>query len=334
MEDKIVSVNENMENNSDVDNSSKRAKLEDAMSEVEKAVLGKHEVVKKILTVILAGGHVLLEDIPGVGKTTIALAFSKTLGLKFKRVQFTPDVVPSDITGFSMYNKLTGNFEYVEGAAMCNFLLADEINRTSSKTQSALLEVMQESKITVDGNVHYVQSPFIVMATQNPLGTAGTQMLPEAQLDRFMIQTSMGYPDKAAQIKILQDRQVADPIENIRTVLTAEDIISLKSDVNKVYVDSKIHEYIIELVEATRNHELLRLGISPRGSLAIMRMAMAAAFISGRDYVVPKDISDNFITLTAHRTVLSGKAQVRHISKEEVLQEILAKIDAPIVDTK
>lgn len=301
--------------------------------EVEKVVIGKERVIEQALTAIIAGGHILLEDKPGVGKTTLALAFSKAMGLEFNRVQFTPDVVPTDITGFSMYNKQTGSFEYVKGAAMCNFLLADEINRTSSKTQAALLEVMQEGKITVDGESHKVPEPFIVMATQNPIGTAGTQMLPEAQLDRFMIQLSMGYPDTEAQKAILRDRKRVDPMTKIEEVLTDSELVIMQRAAKEIYVDEKILTYITELVEKTREHKFVKLGVSPRGALAIMAMAQAAAYVNGMEYVIPQFVAENFEALCRHRLILDGKAQLSNITKEEILREILDSTKAPVLES-
>lgn len=307
-------------------------KIELIKKEIGKAIVGKDAIVEKVLTAMLADGHVLLEDIPGVGKTTLALAFSKAMGMKFNRVQFTPDVVPSDITGFSMYNKETQKFEYVAGAVMCNFFLADEINRTSSKTQSALLEVMQEGRVTVDGETHQLPQPFIVMATQNPLGTAGTQPLPEAQLDRFMIKLSMGYPDFQAQIDILKDREIVDPLTTINEVVTGEEVMEMKDKVKSVYVDDKIYTYITTLVEATRNYPLIRLGVSPRGALALRNMAKAKAFVEGRDYVVPEDISELFDDICRHRLILHPKAALSNSGADEILNEILEANKAPKID--
>ncbi len=294
-------------------------------AEVSKAVVGKQDIIEKVLTAILAGGHILLEDIPGVGKTTLALAFSKSMGLDFQRVQFTPDVVPSDITGFTMYDKNSGIFQYRPGAVMCNFFLADEINRTSSKTQAALLEVMQEGRVTVDGETHELPEPFVVMATQNPIGTAGTQMLPEAQLDRFMVKLSMGYPDFEAQIHILKDREKEDPLEQIRHVVTREEVTGMIGAARAVYVDEKIYRYITTLAEATRNHPYIRLGISPRGALALCNMAKAGACVKGRDYVVPEDIIRIFPDVCRHRLILSPKAQLADLTADKILAEILVQ---------
>ena len=308
-------------------------KTEQIRKEIAKAVVGKDQVTEKVLTAILAGGHILLEDIPGVGKTTLALAFSRTMGLDFQRIQFTPDVVPSDITGFTMYEKEKG-FHYCPGAVMCNFFLADEINRTSSKTQSALLEAMQEGKVTVDGETHPLPEPFVVMATQNPLGTAGTQMLPEAQLDRFMIKLSMGYPDFEAQVNILKDREVQDPLDSIENVVSRETVLRMKKEARAVYVDDKIYRYITSLAEATRNHEYIRLGISPRGALALCAMAKAGAYIKGRDYVVPEDVKEVFPDVCRHRIMLLPKAALAETSAEKILEEILEHVRAPKLDGK
>ena len=296
---------------------------------ISKAVIGKEEVIDKVLMAILAGGHILLEDIPGVGKTTLALAFSRVMGLAFHRVQFTPDVVPSDITGFSMYNRQTGTFEYKEGAAMCNLFLADEINRTSSKTQSALLEVMQEGSITVDGKTHKVPEPFIVIATQNPLGTAGTQMLPEAQLDRFMIQISMGYPDFQAQVKLLADRQKNNPLQDLRPVVSREEVLRMRQEVEQLYMDRKILEYVTRLTEVSRRQKLIRLGVSPRGALALCAMARACAYVRQRDYVTPEDVRSVFSDVCRHRILMDPKAQLSEVTADRMLEEILRVVPGP-----
>ena len=292
-------------------------------NEVKRAIIGKDDVIDKVMTAIIAGGHILLEDIPGVGKTTMALAFSKAMGMHFKRVQFTPDVVPSDITGFTMYDKSSGEFKYTAGAVITNFLLADEINRTSSKTQSALLEVMQEGKVTVDGKTYKLPEPFIVIATQNPIGTAGTQMLPESQLDRFMVQLSIGYPTPQDQATILKDRSLKDPLATVRTIVTKEDILQMKAQAKMMYVDDKIYQYVSALAEATRNHEFVRLGLSPRGALALTDMAKADAYIKGQDFVAPENIQNVFKEVCAHRLVLQPKAQLTGTTKEDILDGII-----------
>lgn len=307
-------------------------KIRTLQEQLGKIIKGKKEVTDKIIMAILARGHVLLEDVPGVGKTTTALALSKLMGMEFQRIQFTPDVVPSDVTGFTMYNKETGKFEYRPGAVMCNFLLADEINRTSSKTQAALLEVMEEGKVTVDGETHVVPQPFVVLATENPVGSSGTQMLPESQLDRFMVSLSMGYPDHASLIDILRDRQDINPLEKAETVIQREELLNLQDQVQKVYMDDRILSYVADLAEATSDHELITLGLSPRGTLALCRMSKAAAFVEGRDYVVPEDIKKVFGDVAGHRMVLESRARYEDKTSREILDEILDTVPVPKVE--
>ena len=307
-------------------------KIRTLQEQLGKIIKGKKEVTDKIIMAILARGHVLLEDVPGVGKTTTALALSKLMGMEFQRIQFTPDVVPSDVTGFTMYNKETGKFEYRPGAVMCNFLLADEINRTSSKTQAALLEVMEEGKVTVDGETHVVPQPFVVLATENPVGSSGTQMLPESRLDRFMVSLSMGYPDHASLIDILRDRQDINPLEKAETVIQREELLNLQDQVQKVYMDDRILSYVADLAEATRDHELITLGLSPRGTLALCRMSKAAAFVEGRDYVVPEDIKKVFGDVAGHRMVLESRARYEDKTSREILDEILDTVPVPKVE--
>lgn len=276
------------------------------IEEVKRAVIGKDECVYKVMMAMLAGGHILLEDIPGVGKTTMALAFSKACALRQNRVQFTPDVLPSDITGFSVYRKETGTFRYQEGAAMCNLLLADEINRTSPKTQSALLEVMEEGNVTVDGVTREVPKPFMVIATQNPIGSAGTQMLPESQLDRFMICMSMGYPDQENEIAILKGRGEGNPLDRIFPVIRAEELVMMQKEVEQIFIHDRIYEYLAELAAETRRHPMLELGISPRGTLALAKMARASAYLNGRTYVTPADVEGIFKDVAIHRMRLNS----------------------------
>lgn len=306
-----------------------KEKISKIINEISKAITGKEEIIKRVLTVILAKGHVLLEDIPGVGKTTLALAISKSIGMEFGRVQFTPDVVPSDITGFTIFDKETGRFEYQKGAVMCNLFLADEINRTSSKTQSALLEVMQEGKVTVDGISHNVPEPFTVIATQNPVGTAGTQLLPEAQLDRFMMKVSMGYPTFDEQVKILADREKNDPLNSISSVIDADELNEMIAAVKSVYTDEKIYMYITSLAEATRASDCIRLGVSPRGALALASVARSWAYMEGRDFVIPEDIDTLFTDVCAHRIILEPKGKLSGKSAEIILDDILNNITAP-----
>lgn len=306
-----------------------REKTAAVRQQIGKAIIGKEKTITRVLMAILAGGHILLEDIPGVGKTTLALAFSKAMGLSFNRVQFTPDVVPSDITGFSMYNRQTERFEYKPGAAMCNLLLADELNRTSSKTQSALLEVMQEGSITVDGTTRQMPRPFIVIATQNPLGTAGTQSLPEAQLDRFMLQLSMGYPDFEAQVELLMDRQKKNPLDEIIPAVSKEEVLQMQQEVENLYIDRKIVKYVTKLTELSRKQKLIRLGISPRGALAVCAMARACAYIHQRDYVVPEDVQEIFVDVCRHRLIMEPKAQLNQVTADRMLAEILKTVPEP-----
>ena len=307
-------------------------KITQLQKELETIIKGKKAVTDKIIMAVLARGHILLEDVPGVGKTTTALALSRLMGMEFNRIQFTPDVVPSDVTGFTMYEKQTGQFMYRPGAVMCNLLLADEINRTSSKTQAALLEVMEEGRVTVDGETHEVPQPFVVLATENPVGSSGTQMLPESQLDRFMVSLSMGYPDHQRLVELLRDRQKVNPLELARTVITREEVLKLQSEVQDVYVADEVLDYIATLAEATREHEMIVLGLSPRGTLALCRMAKAAAYMSARDYVIPKDVQTVFKDVAAHRMVLDSRARYQEKSAREILDEILAEVPQPKVE--
>lgn len=307
-------------------------KITQLQKELETIIKGKKAVTDKIIMAVLARGHILLEDVPGVGKTTTALALSRLMGMEFNRIQFTPDVVPSDVTGFTMYEKQTGQFMYRPGAVMCNLLLADEINRTFSKTQAALLEVMEEGRVTVDGETHEVPQPFVVLATENPVGSSGTQMLPESQLDRFMVSLSMGYPDHQSLVELLRDRQKVNPLELARTVITREEVLKLQSEVQDVYVADEVLDYIAKLAEATREHEMIVLGLSPRGTLALCRMAKAAAYMSARDYVIPKDVQTVFKDVAAHRMVLDSRARYQEKSAREILDEILAEVPQPKVE--
>jgi MoxR-like ATPase len=304
------------------------------MDEVNKVVIGKRAVIGKVLTAILAKGHILLEDHPGVGKTTLALAFSKAMALEHHRLQFTPDVLPTDVIGFHMLNKNGESYQYKQGPIMCNLFLADEINRTSPKTQSALLEVMEEGKVTVDSVTREVPKPFVVMATQNPIGSIGTQMLPESQLDRFMVKLSMGYPDIKSEIGILKERQNTNPLDNVVQIVEKEDIIAMQSLVEEVYVHDSIYEYITLLVQQTRENPLVELGASPRGSLALMNMAKATAFLSSRDYVIPADVSIVFKDVCSHRMILRPKARVNNVTVDNLLDDILRIVRAPRINTK
>lgn len=296
------------------------------LAEVSKAFIGKNESVKKVLMTIYAGGHILLEDCPGVGKTTLAVAFSKTLGLSSKRIQFTPDTLPSDITGFTVFNRETNHFEYRDGAANCQLLLADEINRTSPKTQSALLEVMEEHTVTVDGETHVLPSPFICIATQNPVGSAGTQSLPESQLDRFTICLSIGYPSLENQMRIINAQRYSNPLSDVRPVTNAQNLLEVQNYLTSVRVADSVLSYAIRLCEATRVHPLVELGISPRGVSALVKMARAGAVLRERNYVVPEDVQSVFFDVCAHRLILRPQAQADGITARDILAEILQQI--------
>ena len=305
-------------------------KIDILQKEVSTVIKGKDEVIRKVIMAILASGHVLLEDVPGLGKTTLAKAFSKALGFANKRIQFTPDTMPSDIVGMSIYNEQTNAFEYVEGAAVnCNLLLGDEINRTSSKTQSALLEAMAEGCVTVDGVTHQLLEPFVVMATQNPVTSGGTQALPDSQLDRFMICLSMGYPDAESQLAILKNVSDRDLIEKVQPVMTIEDVKQAKSYVKNMQVNDEILRYIICLCEKTREHEHVELGISPRGVGALAEMAKAFALCEGRTYVVPEDVLAICPDVCAHRLILNTKARRENVTAYEILEEIAQQVEKP-----
>ncbi len=299
-------------------------------AEISKVIKGKDEAVQLILTALLAQGHVLIEDVPGVGKTTLAMALGKATGLSFRRAQFTPDVMASDITGFTMFNREENRFEYRAGLVMTNILLADEINRTSPKTQSALLEAMEEKRVTVDGVVHELPNPFIVIATQNSQGYVGTFPLPEAQLDRFMIKISMGYPTVEEETGILLDRLGANPVSEIQPVMTAEQLAQCISEVRQVNFAESLCRYVAELSAATRNHGGVELGVSPRASLAIMQASRAFAYLDGRDYVVPEDIVRLMIPVFSHRIVLRQEMKMRRMSVTTVLQDAVSAVTPPV----
>lgn len=297
------------------------------IDEIGKAVIGKEEVIIKAFATILAGGHILFEDIPGVGKTTMAMAISKVLSLQYNRLQFTTDVMPSDVLGYSLYNKEAGVMQYKKGVIMCNLFLADEINRTSSKTQSALLEAMEEGRVTVDGKTMELPTPFTVIATQNPTGSAGTTLLPDSQLDRFMVKLTMGYPTKKDEINILKSKFGGkNPLEDIEKVLTAEEIIEIKKQVSNIYVHDAMYDYIVDIVNATRNTELLDVGISPRGTVALINMAKAIAFMNNRNYIIPEDVQYVFLSVCSHRVILSQKARLAKMKEDQVLIEIAKQI--------
>lgn len=299
------------------------------VNEVKKAVIGKDRIILKTLLAILCKGHILIEDIPGVGKTTLAIAFSKALSLEHNRIQFTPDVLPSDVTGFTIYNKAAGKFEFRPGAAFCNLFLADEINRTSSKTQSALLELMEEKNITVDGKTYKLPEPYTVIATQNPIGSAGTHNLPDSQLDRFMIKLSMGYPDFNEEVSILKSKFNSNPLDTINPVVTPSILLTIQEYISEIYVDDKIYEYIVSLSNATRNHPMIKLGISPRGTLALMQLSKGIAAAMGRDYVIPDDVAYICSDVFEHRIILNSKAKLSELSASEVIADILKQTPIP-----
>ncbi len=305
-------------------------KLEQVQAEVNKVIKGKEDVVKKVLAAVIAGGHILMEDIPGVGKTTLATTFAKSMSMHYKRVQFTPDVLPSDILGFSMYNSATKEFEYREGAVFTNLFLADEINRTSPKTQSALLEVMEEKTATVDGVTRPLPDPFVVIATENPYGSSGTQMLPESQLDRFMVCLSMGYPSHADAVAILKGN-AGKPLSKVQEVISMEEVLALRAMTNDLYVKDEIYEYIVNLVEATRTMEIFSMGASPRGTIALLRMAKAMAVINGRDYVCAKDVQDVARDVLGHRVKLSARGKAQGITMQQAIGMVIANVTAPRV---
>lgn len=304
------------------------------IEQVNKVILGKDRKVKEIMTAFLAGGHILLEDIPGVGKTTLATAFSKAMKLDCKRVQFTPDVMPSDLTGYSVYRSDLGQFVYQPGSVFCNLLLADEINRTSPKTQSALLEVMEERKVSVEGITRDVPDPFIVIATQNPYGNAGTQSLPEAQMDRFMITMSIGYPDFESEMDMAMSVGKIGRTDMVEPVITAEDVKEMQEEIYEVYMNKSIYKYIVELVKVTRESEYIERGASPRATIALVKMSKAWAWLNGRDYVIPSDVGTQFEYVISHRIVPDMSARMEKLSKSDIINNIVKSVKRPVVGEK
>ena len=304
------------------------------IEQVNKVILGKDRKVKEIMTAFLAGGHILLEDIPGVGKTTLATAFSKAMKLDCKRVQFTPDVMPSDLTGYSVYRSDLGQFVYQPGSVFCNLLLADEINRTSPKTQSALLEVMEERKVSVEGITRDVPDPFIVIATQNPYGNAGTQSLPEAQMDRFMITMSIGYPDFESEMDMAMSIGKIGRTDMVEPVITAEDVKEMQEEIYEVYMNKSIYKYIVELFKATRESEYIERGASPRATIALVKMSKAWAWLNGRDYVIPSDVGTQFEYVISHRIVPDMSARMEKLSKSDIINNIVKSVKRPVVGEK
>ena len=299
------------------------------LGQVRKVVVGKDQALLWVLATILARGHILLEDIPGVGKTTMAVAFSKTLGLTYSRVQFTPDVLPSDVTGYSIPDQTTGQMKYQPGAVLCNLFLADELNRATSRTQSALLEAMEEGQVTVDGVAHPLPQPFVVIATQNPTGAAGTQMLPDSQMDRFTIRMSLGYPDPANEAAMVLNRQGGNPMDGLQTLLSKDALVAMQDEVANTYISEAVVHYIVALITATRNDESLLRGASPRATLSVTAVAKAVAQLRGRDYVTPRDVQEVFLRTVGHRVLLSVKAESDGTKVEDVLQQILERVPAP-----
>lgn len=303
--------------------------FQNIINEVRKVVNGKDNAIVTTLLAILANGNILIEDIPGVGKTTMALAFSKALGLEYGRVQFTPDTLPSDITGYVVYNKDSGKMVFNKGAIFCNLFLADELNRTSSRTQSALLEAMEEQQVTVEGRSYPLEKPFSVIATQNPVGASGTQLLPDSQTDRFAVRISMGYPDFDAECQMLLNRNTSNPLDNVQCVVTKEQLIEMQKAVKAVFVHKDMAGYIVSLVNATRNNKLIFRGASPRATISLTQMAKAVAFANDRNYVTPKDVHFVFVNTLHHRIILSSEATLQNTNAERVLANILQKVKAP-----
>ena len=303
--------------------------IKNIIGEVKKVVNGKDSAIITTLLAILANGNILIEDIPGVGKTTMALAFSKTLGLEYGRVQFTPDTLPSDITGYIVYNKDSGKMVYNKGAIFCNLFLADELNRTSSRTQSALLEAMEEQQVTVEGVSYPLEKPFSVIATQNPVGASGTQLLPDSQTDRFMVKISMGYPDYEAECQMLLNRSLNNPLDSVQCVVTKEQLAEMQQGVKSVFVHKDMAGYIVSLVKATRNNRYISRGASPRATISLTDMAKAVAFAENRNYIVPNDVHKVFVSTLNHRIILSSDATAHNLSGDQVLLNILKNVKQP-----
>jgi MoxR-like ATPase len=308
--------------------------IERVITNVEKVMIGKRQIVELSLTALLAEGHVLLEDVPGVGKTMMVRAVSKSIGASFNRIQFTPDLLPSDLTGVSIFNQKEMKFEFRPGPLMGHIILADEINRTSPKTQSALLESMEERSMTVDGHTYPLQQPFFVMATQNPLEYEGTYPLPEAQLDRFLLKLNMGYPTEAEELEILSRSEVSQPIHAIDQVLTLDELVDMQKAVKKVYVDENVKRYIVDIVNSTRHHPMVSLGASPRGSLLLMKAAQAYAYMNNRNYVLPDDVKYLAMFVLPHRMLLEHEARFEGMEMNTVVGEILENVTIPVMKEK
>ena len=305
------------------------ASAQQILDQIRQVVVGKDDVLQWVLAAILAKGHILLEDVPGVGKTTMALAYSKVLNLEYSRVQFTPDILPSDVTGYSVPDRQTGKLVYQKGAVICNLFLADELNRATSRTQSALLEAMEEGQVTVDGISHKLPEPFTVIATQNPAGAAGTQLLPDSQMDRFIVRLSLGYPAPSEEINMVMDRQEGNPLHKLTPMLTSENLVAMQTEVEHTYIQDSVVKYTVDLIVGTRTSENITRGASPRATLAMTAMAKAMARLHGRDYVLPEDVQEVFAATIAHRLILSPKAEARKLTVEKVLEDILKQVPAP-----
>lgn len=306
-----------------------KAIAENVIANVEKVIVGKHDAVQMAIVALLCHGHLLIEDVPGVGKTMLAKSIAKSVGCSFKRIQFTPDLLPSDVTGVSIYNQKVGDFEYRPGPIIAQIVLVDEINRATPKTQSALLECMEERQVTVDGVTHPTPRPFLVMATQNPLEFEGTFPLPEAQLDRFLMLISLGYPSANDEITIMDRQQHVHPVDALEQVLDVVDLLRLQNLVKDIYVDPLVKQYIVSIVEATRNHPSVYLGASPRGSLALFRTAQARALLDDRDFVLPDDIKALAVATLAHRVIVNPSASVKDVTQRRVVEEALETIPVP-----
>lgn len=305
--------------------------LENIVDNVERVIIGKRTAVELTLISLMCNGHVLIEDVPGVGKTSLVSSIAKSINASFKRIQFTPDILPSDITGFSIYNQKTGEFEYRAGAVMSQIILADEINRTSPKTQASLLEVMEETQVTVDGVTYEIPRPFMVLATQNPVEYLGTYPLPEAQIDRFFMKISIGYPSSSEEAKMLSRFRNGNPISELKPVADSKDILEIQHQVKQIYVDESLNNYIVEIVRETRNHADIVLGSSPRGSLALFRASQAWAFYKGRNYIVPEDIKMMAVPVLSHRLILRQEAKLKKVTSEDIINSIIENIRVPVV---
>ncbi|GAE32093.1 AAA family ATPase [Halalkalibacter hemicellulosilyticus] len=315
-----------------MDTATKR--INEVIENIERVVVGKRDEIKLSLVAMFAGGHVLLEDVPGVGKTMMVKAIAKSLGAEFKRIQFTPDLLPSDVTGVSIYNQHTQQFEFRRGPVMSHIVLADEINRTSPKTQAALLESLEEGSVTVDGETIKLDKPFFVMATQNPVEYAGTFPLPEAQLDRFLLKLKLGYPDELEEFEVLTRVQYEHPLDQLESVMTTQEVLAIQEDVHNVFVSDDVKEYIVELVQATRKNRLVELGVSPRGTIALMKAAQAFAFIEGREFVIPDDIQYLAPFVLAHRLILTDESKMTNKLEEQVIHQVLEQVPVPVIKRK